>query len=169
MEQCDYIVPISQKTSTAFLLSNRSNILLNSVMTHENAADINFLLHAKFNSDLMNGIQISGSLIRNGLNYGCTISEFKLYRVSDSGWSESFIANIPASQVSHGVFSGYINQSTLSSNELSGSECYSVSCIASRVRRKFYNKIFINHIGCYDSIVRLRSDIELLSLTKLDE
>jgi len=34
--------------------------------------------------------------------------------------------------------------------------------------RTYKNKIYINHLGVYDSIVRLKNDIEFLDISKQD-
>ena len=57
----------------------------------------------------------------------------------------------------------------LLTNELSGKQVYSVSVEMSRKRFKFRKKIYVNHLGCFDSIIRLRQSVEHLEIEKVDE
>ena len=66
-------------------------------------------------------------------------------------------------------FAGTINQATLSTNELSGFECYAIEVLALRRRKSFNKKIWFNHLGVYDSVIRLRHDVDRLEILKVDE
>lgn len=168
LEQCDYIVPIGQSIGQILTLSNCSNVVLERIWDQRNKGEFELKLHAKFDSSLMNGIQIMGYLIRDQEICSSSITQFSLYRVADGSWTETFISNVTATQ-SGQKFTGYINQTTLSTNELSGAETYAIECVATRKRRTYKDKIWFNHLGCFDSIIRLRHSTELLESNKVDE
>lgn len=136
---------------------------------HKIGYDFKLNIHAKFNANLMDGIQFYAELLNHGQRTSSVITEFKLYSVNTSSWVETFIANATATQTSNGFFTGYIDQATLGSNELSGMETYKVSCVANRVRYSTSSFVYFNHLGCYDSIIRLRREVEKLESLKVDE
>lgn len=136
---------------------------------HKIGYDFKLNIHAKFNSNLMDGIQFCAELLNHGVRTSSVITEFKLYSVNTSSWVETFIANVSATQTSNGFFTGYIDQATLGSNELSGMETYKVSCVANRIRYSTSSFVYFNHLGCYDSIIRLRREVEKLESLKVDE
>lgn len=168
LEQCDYIVAVGQKTEQVLTLSNQYNCLLQRTYDKDLYPDFSLRLHAKFNSDQMNGIQVMTELLRNEDSCSCAIVSCKLYRVSEADWSETFISNISLS-ASGNRFAGTINQATLSTNELSGFECYAIEVLALRRRKSFNKKIWFNHLGVYDSVIRLRHDVDRLEILKVDE
>lgn len=136
---------------------------------HKIGYEFKLNIHAKFNANLMNGIQFCAELLNHGRRTSSVITEFKLYSVNTSSWAETFITNVSATQESNGFFTGYISQATLGANELSGMETYKVTCVANRVRNSFSNFVYFNHLGCFDSITRLRHEAEYAETMKLDE
>ena len=136
---------------------------------HKIGYDFKLNIHAKFNANLMNGIQFCAELLNHGIRTSSVITEFKLYLINTSSWAETFIANVSATQESNGFFTGYIPQSSLGSNELSGMETYKVSCTANRIRHSSSSFVYFNHLGCFDSINRLRQYSDHINILKLDE
>jgi len=136
---------------------------------HKIGYDFKLNIHAKFNANIMNGIQFCAELLNHGIRTSSVITEFKLYLINTSSWAETFIANVSATQESNGFFTGYIPQSSLGANELSGMETYKVSCTANRIRHSSSSFVYFNHLGCYDSIIRLKHEAEYAESLKLDE
>jgi hypothetical protein len=160
-------IKIGQKGSIPFLFTEQT-IYLKRNWHEDRNPEYALRLHAKFNSDLMNGIQIQSYLDRNGKIASCIISQFRVYRVNEASWTETLIGAFTP-LVSGSKFFYYLDQTTLGANELSGRETYSIECTAMRRRKKFRNKIWFNHLGCFDSINRLRQGFEELRILKLDE
>lgn len=167
LNHCDYIINLRRKNSQLVALSNCNTVLKRS--WHKTDDDFRLNIHAKFNASAMNGIQICGELLNHGSRTSSLITEFKLYSVNIASWVETFIANVSATEDSNGFFTGYISQATLGANEVSGMEVYKVSCVASRVRNRFTGFSYFNHLGCFDSINRLRQYADQLNILKVDE
>lgn len=167
LESKDYIIPIGQKNRQVILLSNHCNIFLRRTWHKEINYSLN--IHAKFNADDMNGIQVLVNLESNGNVSNSEITSAKLYRVDEADWSDTFVSDITLSNDGSGIFTGDLDQSDLGLNELSGMETYSIVVEASRKRKKFKSKVWFNHIGCFDNILRARNEIRYLNSTKLDE
>ncbi len=168
LDQCDYIVPIGQRLGQVLTLSNQSNVMLERTWHQGSHLYKEVMLHAKFNSSIMDGIQFIAELKRDDNTLQSNLDHFILSSVNPANWAETFIANIvPVS--TNGIHTGVINQATLLTHELSGKQVYSVSVEMSRKRFKFRKKIYVNHLGCFDSIIRLRQNVEHLEIEKVDE
>lgn len=167
LDQCDYIVPIRQGTGQLLTLSNQSNVLLKRSWHRD--AEFSLETHVKFNADQMNGVQVLASLYSRGKVASGKVDSVNLYRVSEASWNETLIGPVTMTETSNGIFEGYVSQATLGTNELSGMEVYKLSVLASRGRRKFTSIRWFNHLGCFDSLIRLRHAIESLEILKVDE
>jgi hypothetical protein len=161
-------VPIGRKTSQP-VVQSCCNIFLERTWHRESRSDFELMAHAKFNADAMNGIQIMAKLEIAGKLSQSIVSSFKIYRVAEASWAETLVYTSTPTEASPGVYLSYITQANLSANELSGMETYAIEILATRRRRTFKKKIWVNHLGCFDSILRLKNEASFLNLTKLDE
>lgn len=169
LAQTDYIVPMRQKHRQALVLSNQSNILLERTWHKQNAKYFNLEIHAKFNVDSMQGMQIKACLFKNDFMVSSNITEFKIYRVAEASWVETLVFTATATAASPREFVATVSQANLGSNELSGGETYAIECTATRVRGSYKKKIWVNHLGCFDSLTRLRHSMEWLEIEKVDD
>lgn len=167
LNHCDYVIRLKTKKSQVVALSNCNMILERT--WHKLADDFELRLHAKFNTLSMNGIQISGELLNHGKAVSSIITGFNVYSVSETDWSETLVGTSLASETAHGFFTAYMSQATLGSNELSGREVYRIECTANRLRKSFKKHIYFNHLGCFDSINRLRQYADQINTLKVDE
>lgn len=167
LNHCDYVIRLKTKKSQVVVLSNCNMILERT--WHKLADDFELRLHAKFNTLSMNGIQISGELLNHGKAVSSLITGFNVYAVSETDWSETFIGTALAILTGGNFYSAYMSQSTLGSNELSGREVYRIECTAYRLRKSFKKYVYFNHLGCFDSINRLRQYADQINILKVDE
>lgn len=168
LDQCDYVIPIGQRLGQVLTLSNQSNVMLERTWHQNSYLPNEVMLHAKFNASVMNGIQFIAELKKGSKTIQSVLPHFVLNVVNPANWTETFISNVVATD-SNGTHTAAINQATLGSNELSGKQVYSVSVEITRKRFKYRKKIYVNHLGCFDSLIRLRQNVELLEIEKLDE
>lgn len=164
LQNLKYISKVGGQSRALSTLSGQYNTTLAKIF-HRNL-EPEFVLWAKFNSSTLDGIQMIGFLT-NGQELDSSIDSFKVYRIDDGSWSETFVASIPATK------SGVKNtanclQSTLGLNELSGAETYLIKATARRRNRSYSKQIYVNHLGCFDSIFRLRQEMSFLNLSKID-
>jgi hypothetical protein len=126
---------------------------------------------AQFDTDDFSSIKFAAYLFNTATgsidNAGsCT---FKIYRVHPPDWSESLIVTIPGSQLSNHYFFSDVLSTSLSPAELDGDSTLMIEATMVRLGQTYRDRIYVNHLGVYDSIVRLRNDIEFLDITKKDE
>ena len=167
LESCEYISPIGQKTGQLISLSNHYSSTVEKVTRNGLRENVVLKMHAQFDSDLMNGIRIIAFMSNDKKISSCVVSNISLSKVS-TNWVETFITSVVPVQ-SNGIFTAYINQSNLGLNELSGAETYLIDCRATRRNKTFRKKVYFNHLGCFDSLNRLRQGFDFLNVTKIDE
>lgn len=167
LDQYDYIVPIGLKSSQVLALSNQSNVLLERPWHKDRSAEFKLLLHAKFNSDDMNGLQIISYLSKNNQPSMSVNPVFRLYRCDDDTWQETLVVSANGT-TTNGVHKVEFDQDDLGLNELSGRETYAIECDVDRKRNKFKARAWFNHLGCYDHLLVLRRAVERFEATKVD-
>ncbi|OQB05783.1 MAG: hypothetical protein BWY19_00808 [bacterium ADurb.Bin212] len=168
LESCDYLIHLGQKTPQLITSSNHSNVLIERTWHRQSRRDYELDIHVKFNADIMDGIQIKAQLLKEQRVSAMSIVSTNLFRVNEASWVETLVDS-PTLTMALGVFTGTVSQSTLLLNELSGMETYALEVTALRKRRTFKKKVYFNHLGCFDSILRLQKEIEYFQITKLDE
>lgn len=169
LDICDYLVQVGQKTAQLITSSNCSNSLLERTWHMQSREQIQLIAHAKFNSDTMDGAHISARLMKGSTIKSSVVSQFKIFKVSEVDWSETLVTTLAPTEISFGVFGSTLSQASLGSNELSGREVYAIEVRAHRRRQNFFTKIWVNHLGCFDSLIMLRQQVEFLNISKVDE
>lgn len=166
LEQCDYVVPIGQRLGTVLTLSN--NVYLDRTWDNALAPSYKLEIAAKFNSSAMQGLTVQVSLQSAYRKASVKVSAIRLYRVSNLTYASTFINSFtPTLSGQDWVLT--LTQSQLGSNELSGAETYLVEAVAQRRIKKYRAQMYVNHLGAWDSINRLRQAMEYAQITKLDE
>lgn len=168
LEQCDYVIAIGQKISQVLSLSGQSNCYLERTWDQAKEENYNLDINVKFNSSAMQGLNIIAELKRNDKICSCVISSIAVYRVSDGSFAKTLIGSFSPT-LSGQSWALNLTQAQLGLNELSGAETYYVEATASRRVRSYKSGVYVNHLGCFDSINRLRKSSEFLQITKLDE
>ena len=166
LEYVDYVIPVGQKTSQVIPLS--CNILLQKTWNKAMREDFELTIHAKFDSDSMNGFDVIAFISKNGRQCSSANASLKVFRVSEGSWQETLI--LSSSMVSAGTsHTKYFSQADLGSNELSGRETYSIEVTVFRKRQLFRGKIYFNHLGVYDHLMVVRHRKESLEILKVSE
>jgi len=166
LEQNDYIVTIGSRNASLLALSN--NCYLDRSWDSGPRPEYALKIHAKFDASTMQGLQIEVSLQSSYRQASVAVSSISIYRVANGSYSKTLIGSFsPTLSGQSWVLT--LTQSQLGSNELSGAESYYIEASATRRARSFRSVLYVNHLGVYDSITRLRHDLEYNQITKLDE
>ncbi len=169
LEQCDYIIPIGQKLGQLVALSGQSNCVLERTWDQGSKADYSLEVHVKFNSDDIDGINLEARLLNNGEVRSCKNNTVSVYRIADGSFTRTFIGNFTPT-LNGQVYNLDLTQVDFgSANELTSAETYLFEVTAQRQRREFRRSVYFNHLGCFDSILRLRKAVAFLNITKVDE
>jgi hypothetical protein len=151
------------------------NAAYNSIVTKvsfEKPTNKDFKVKAwmRFNSDTFDGVQMVGSLFRGKSNKTITSCTFRIYSVDvDNTWAETLLVTATGSDVGDNKFSASTSESSLAPTALTGELTYKMEVEITRLGKIYTDIFYFNHIGIYDTTVRLRKRIDFLAITKLDE
>jgi hypothetical protein len=124
----------------------------------------------RFNSDTFDGVQMIGSLVRGKNAKSIATCNFKIYSVDVSNtWAETLLVSVAGTDVGGNRFSANTPESTLAPTTLTGELTYKLEVEITRLGKIYSDVFYFNHIGIYDTAVRLRKRIDFLAITKLDE
>lgn len=126
---------------------------------------------AKFAQDNFDGIHIKSYIEKDTEIMQSANHTFDIYTVAtDSNWAETFVVSKAGTILPDGSFKCSVTASDFPpSISIDGELTLAIRTRCSRQNSKFAKKIYVNHLGIYDSVVRLRQDVEFLDITKLDE
>ncbi len=170
----DYVQPLKLGISDRLVVSpnnSYNSILLRN--THRpfdpNLYDLE--LWGKFDTNDFDGIHIHGALMRGSETRSLGSCAFDIHKVAiDSTWNETLLYQGAGSVLSDGSFGLSVTQSNLgSSNIMDGELTLAIYATAVRGTRTYKKKIYLNHLGTYDSIIRLRNKVKFLEIIKKDD
>jgi len=166
----DYVQPLKLRISDRMIvaMSNMYNsILLRNTHRAPDSSAYDLSLWAKFDSDDFDGIQIHTALSSNGSVKSIASAVFDIYSVAANGWTETFLHQATGSLGPSKSFVASVSQSSLAPI-LDGEITLAIYATVTRSGKVYKNKIYVNHLGSYDSIVRLRNKVKFLDIIKKD-
>lgn len=96
---------------------------------------------------------------------------FNIYRVEDINtpqWNDLFITTIPGVLQSNSYYFTDASISSLTGAILDGDTTLMIEGVATRSGTTYRDRIYVNHLGVYQSIVSLRQAVDFLDITKKD-
>ena len=163
----DYVQALKVEASLVFTGNTKYNSVLFTKQYRGNKRPTNndVILAAKFNVNDFDGIFVYCSLYLNGKSRNVSNVKFKISSVDITGtWVETLIAE----EVS---LDGKLTLSTadLLPAALDGDITLAIEASFNIRNKKYSKKIYVNHLGIYENVFRLRQDVEFLDITKEDE
>jgi hypothetical protein len=150
--------------------SKRSQILIGPFSAFT-VGDRRLKLAAEFDTGDFDSIRLAAYLYN--LDFGSVDNAgscvFRVFKVTTPNWTEELLTTVTGTPTINNYFFADVNLSALSSAELDGDSTLMIEVVLTRLSRTFRDRIYVNHLGSYDSILRLRSDVRFLDLNKLDE
>lgn len=131
-------------------------------------------LAAQLDTNTLDKIRIIGYLYNpvNGTVDNAASVQFTVYKVADittPKWDDQPLTTVTGVVQSNNYHFVDILTSSLSGAVLDGDTTLMIEGVATRLGVTYRDRIYVNHLGVYDSIVRLRQDVEFLDITKQDE
>lgn len=127
-------------------------------------------LAAKFNTDTLGNIQIVAYLYDNLtasiLNSADCV--FNIYKVSSPDWSEVYLQTLTGSQLPNNYYYTNPNINTFPSVNFDGEDTIMIEASVVRLGITYRDRIYVNHLGVYGSILQLRNAVDFLDITKRD-
>lgn len=126
---------------------------------------------AELDPDTLDSIRFTAYLYNpvTGSIDNAATCEFKIYKVVKSGWQDQLITTISGTiQANHYFYAEKVLED-LSPADLDGGHTLMVDVTVTRLSETFRDRVYINHLGIYDSFIRLSKKVDFLELTKVDE
>jgi hypothetical protein len=128
-------------------------------------------LAAKFNENTFDNIQIAAYLYdpKNNAISNAISCQFDIYSVSAPNWTENFLVSINGTQLTNFYYYANPTLSSIGSLDFFGGDTLMIQATIVRLGVTYRERIYVNHLGVFDNITRLRGDVEFLEVTKKDE
>jgi hypothetical protein len=84
-------------------------------------------------------------------------------------WNDNLVYTVSGIQQPNQYFFQEIDLTSIPSVNLDGENTILLEASVTRLNVTYRNRLYINHLGVYSSIVKLRQDVDFLDITKLDE
>lgn len=125
---------------------------------------------ARLNDQTFNNIQVTAYLYdqKTGSISNAASCVFNIYKVTVPTWNDTFITTINGVQQPNQYF--YVNPTIASLGiDLIGGDTLMIEGVIVRLGVTYRDRIYVNHLGIYNSVIKLKQDVEWLDITKLDE
>lgn len=99
---------------------------------------------------------------------GC---DFRIHTVKGPpGWTEQLeLVVAGVEQITNHIFFKEVDLSLFDPGLFDGSTTLMIEAFITRLDRIFRERVYVNHVGIYDSFTRLKQEVDYLDLVKLDE
>ena len=94
---------------------------------------------------------------------------FNIYMVGQPSWVETLLLTTSGTIQFNNYFLSDVNVNSLSPATLDGDTTLMVEAVITRLGDIYRDRVYLNSLGVYDSIIQLRNDVDFLDITKLDE
>lgn len=125
---------------------------------------------ARFDDSTFNNLKVIAYLYdaQNASVGNAGSCSFKFYKVNTPDWTETLINTSSGTQLANNYF--YLNPtlSTFPSMNFQGGDTLMIEATIVRLGVTYRDRVYINHLGIYDNVTRLRQDVDFLSITKKD-
>lgn len=131
----------------------------------------NLKVAAEFNKNTFDSIRFAAYLYNpvSGTVSNTATVTFNVYLITGPQWTEQLVASFSGIQTYNNYFFSDVNTSALSAVDFFGGDTIMVEAVATRLTETYRDRIYINHLGIYDNVTRLRQDVEFLDISKVDE
>lgn len=126
---------------------------------------------AEFDTSDFTSIRMAAYLYNtvSGAVDSATSCTFNVYKVETPSWSDTLLYSQSASEIYNGYWYLDVQNSLITPSNLDGDTTLMIEAFITRNTEMFRDRIYVNHLGVYDSIFRLRNDVDFLDIIKQDE
>jgi hypothetical protein len=169
-----YCQPLKLKTGRRLVLtlsSDYNSILFTKKHKAFDDRTLKTKVWAKFNGQTFNGIHMVAALYgENETRLNSVSSVFKVYYIdADQNWNQTLVYTgngslqndrwvLPVTQADLGL-----------STELDGERTLMIEATLTRLGKEYKSSVYVNHLGIFDSLFRLKQEVDFLDITKKDE
>lgn len=124
---------------------------------------------AKFDSNTFNNINMTAYLYDANKASPASAAScvFKISKVTAPQWTEIELFDTPGTILTNSYY--YANPTlNLFSLDFQGGDTLMIEATLTRLGIVYRDRIYVNHLGIYDSVIRLKQDVDFLQVTKKD-
>lgn len=128
-------------------------------------------ISAQFDAGSFDNLKVTAYLFdqRNGSIANAANCSFKIFKITDPDWSETLLTTLSGTQLPNYYYYIHPTLSTFVGLDFLGGDSIMIEATIVRLGVTYRDRVYINHLGIYDNVFRLRQDVEFLDATKLDE
>lgn len=146
--------------------------IFNAGSTLDNSSQV-LKLAAQLDTTTLDKIRIVGYLYNpvNGTIDNAASIIFNVYKVADitsPKWDDQLITTLTGDLQTNSYYFKDISVNSLTGTNLDGDTTLMIEGVAIRLGVTYRDRIYVNHLGIYENVVRLRQDVEFLDITKKD-
>lgn len=126
---------------------------------------------AEFDQDDFSSLRVAAYLYQpsSGLVSGSATCQFNIYKVTAPLWVDQLIASVAGALTPNNYFFADVPDTTIAAIDMSGGDTVMIEAVVTRLSEIYRERIYVNHLGIFDSHLRLKNKVTFLELTKLDE
>lgn len=126
---------------------------------------------AKFDENTFDNLNLTAYLFdpQNGSIANAATCTFKIFQITTPDWTENLITTVTGTQISNNYFYNTTALSSISPIDLYGGDSVMVEATIIRLGVTYRDRIYVNHLGIYSNVTKLRQDVDYLDVTKVDE
>lgn len=128
-------------------------------------------ISAEFNKDDLDSIRVISYLynpITGSVDSSATCV-FSLYKIVNPNWSDVFQSSFNGTVLPNSYHYIDVPLTSLSSFNFDGGDTLMIEAVITRSTYTYRDRVYVNHLGIYDSMIQVKKKAEFLELTKLDE
>lgn len=124
----------------------------------------------QFDTSTFSNIKIIGYLYdqTNASIGNAATCTFGVYQVSTNSWNETLLTILSGTQLPNNYFLVNPTLSSFPTVNFDGGDTIMIEMTINRLGVIYRDRLYVNHLGIYDNITRLRQDVEFLDITKQD-
>jgi hypothetical protein len=128
------------------------------------------VLFAKFNSTAFQGINFLASIsAEDDFIFSLASCTFKIYSVKpETNWVPVLLHTVNGTQ-SQKRWTATLTQSDIGATEVDGDNVFLIEALLVKWNTTFKKRVYLNHLGIFDNLTRLKQTSDLLLVTKLDD
>jgi hypothetical protein len=134
-------------------------------------SDLRIKIAAQFNTDDFDGIKIIAYLYESQTGSVSSLGScsFNVYKVVSPDWEDVLIGSFAAAALPSSYYYKQLSTVDLLGLSLDGETSIMIEATGIRLGQVYRDRIYVNHLGIYDSFDRLKKEVEWLDISKVDE
>lgn len=126
---------------------------------------------AELDPDTLNSIRFTAYLYNpvTGDVDNAATCDFSIYKVAKPGWGDQLLTTLSGTFQANKYFYAEKTITDFLPTDFDGGTTMMIEVFVTRLTESYRDRIYINHLGIYESHIRLAKKVEFLELTKVDE